>query len=390
MSLVKKPRLTAKKLAAMKRNQKLSHGPKTAEGVERIRAAHLRHGRYAQWEETALLDLGEDSADLEDLREKLQREWRPRLGSEEELVERLARALWRMQRFDRMQEGIALRQAQAANRGREARLHAQMMNLKIQSTALQLLAQSVAQEYYVTTPGDLEQMQTLHGEGVMKELGEIALALFYQLQAPGAEDSEKAREEDELEKARTIVTQARAIFNLPPFTPEEERRRGFPPKLEIPQEEEVDVTEDFDPVSTDPSFHSGQALKVGATEEAGADLEATTRKANYPQITEEEWEARERPRQLLENILKRQVELCEMERVANLRECVKGPSPYERAAEIAPTHPSTLFVQRMEDSYFRQIWRLKNLLMKIKQHASRVEASGAPLACEDVNESKGG
>ncbi len=383
MSLVKKPRLTAKKLAALRRNRKHSHGPKTAEGVERIRAAHLRHGRYAQWEETALLDLGEDSADLRELREKLQCEWRPRSGSEEELVERLARALWRMKRFDRMQEGMAVRQAQEANRGREARLHAHMMNLKMNSAVLQMLAQSVAQEYYVTTPEDLEQMKNLRREGAMKELGEIALALFCQLQAPGAVESEEAGEvEDELENARRVVTQARAIFNLPPFTREEERQRGFGLEPETPPDEEGDVPADFDPVSAD--------LKVGATE-ASADLQAAdTRQADYPQITEEEWESRERVRQLLQHILTRQVELCEMERLANLRECVKGPSPYERAAEIAPTHLSAMVMQRMEDSYFRQIWRLTNLLMKIKRHASRAEGPEAPAACEDVNEKKGG
>src|SRR5271157_4480680 len=55
----------------------------------------------------------------------------------------------------------------------------------------------------------------------------------------------------------------------------------------------------------------------------------------YPSITAAEWEARERPRHLLENILRRQVEICEEQRQAVLKESVKGPSPYERAAEIA-------------------------------------------------------
>jgi len=44
MSLIKKHEVTEKQLAANRRNQRLSHGPVTAEGRERIRAAHLRHG----------------------------------------------------------------------------------------------------------------------------------------------------------------------------------------------------------------------------------------------------------------------------------------------------------------------------------------------------------
>ena len=62
MSLVKKHEMTEKHLAANRRNQKLCHGPVTAEGRERIRAAHLRHGFYAQAEEAALRALGEDPA----------------------------------------------------------------------------------------------------------------------------------------------------------------------------------------------------------------------------------------------------------------------------------------------------------------------------------------
>jgi hypothetical protein len=59
------------------------------------------------------------------------------------------------------------------------------MRLKMRATSWQLLAQSVAQEHYVTTPADLDQVKSLRDEGAMKELGDIAVALFYQLQEPG-------------------------------------------------------------------------------------------------------------------------------------------------------------------------------------------------------------
>jgi hypothetical protein len=52
-----------------------------------------------------------------------------------------------------------------------------------------------------------------------------------------------------------------------------------------------------------------------------------------PGISAAEWEKRERPRQLLENVLKRQVEVCEAQRKATLKESLKRPSPYERAKD---------------------------------------------------------
>ena len=57
----------------------------------------------------------------------------------------------------------------------------------------------------------------------------------------------------------------------------------------------------------------------------------------YPKITAEDWKARERARKLLRNILTRQVEACEAQRKALLKESLAGPSPYELAAEIAPS-----------------------------------------------------
>ena len=44
MSLVKKP--TMRKLVVAQRNARLSRGPATSEGRERVRAAHLVHGFY--------------------------------------------------------------------------------------------------------------------------------------------------------------------------------------------------------------------------------------------------------------------------------------------------------------------------------------------------------
>ncbi len=74
----------------------------------------------------------------------IKEEWHPSRPFQEMLVARQARAVWRGERADRMQEGYALRQAQKVNQSREARVHAQMMRLKMAEGSLKSLAQSVA------------------------------------------------------------------------------------------------------------------------------------------------------------------------------------------------------------------------------------------------------
>jgi hypothetical protein len=339
MSLVKKPAMTEKKVAANARNRKLAHGPATVEGRERIRAALLRHGFYAPAEEVAMRALGEDPARYQELLEELWETYQPTNGAQEGLVIHLARCTWLMNRAVRMQEGCALRQAQEVSSGRQDRLHAQMMRLKMTAESLRLLVQSVARERYVTTPEDLEKMKNLRQEGVLKELGDIALALFYQLQAPGTGEDGL----DPMETAHRMVAQAKEIFGIStePYRPPWKVAPDSRPREEDPREAAAEEEHD----------------------------------AQYPYISAAEWEARERPRQLLENILTRQVEICEEQRRALLKESVKGPSPYERAAEIAPTHPTARLMRRMQDSNFREVRRLTNLLLKLKRHEHRMEAS---------------
>jgi hypothetical protein len=167
MSLIKKHEVTEKQLAANRRNQKLCHVPLTGEGRERIRAAHLRHGFYAQAEEVAMRALGEDPAHFQELVEGLWEEWNPAGASQEGLVICLARATWLMNRAARMQEGCAVRQATEVNSGRQDRVHARMMRLKMTEDRLGQLVHAVAYEHYVTTAGNLEKMKNLHQEGAM-------------------------------------------------------------------------------------------------------------------------------------------------------------------------------------------------------------------------------
>ena len=83
------------------------------------------------------------------------------------------------------------------------------------------------------------------------------------------------------------------------------------------------------------------------------------------------------------------METCEAQRKAPRKESLKGPSPYERAAEIAPTHPNARLMRRMQDSNFREVRRLTNLLLKIKRYERQMEALGKSAALHDVPETKG-
>ena len=344
MSLRKKPAITEKRIAASRANGSRSRGPVTVARRETIDAAHSIHGFSAEAEDVAMRALGEDPEKFQQLLQGLWETYSPADAAQEGLVIRLARATWLMNRADRTQEGCALRQARDVNSGRQERLHAQMMRLRITADSLRLLARSVERPHYVTPPGDLEKMKSLQEEGVLKDMGEIALALFYQLQPPGT----GADGIDPQERSRQALMRIKEIFGLNRDTPPPPRRNPFSgAPVEAPP----------DDLSLPPAPPPASVTK--------------SEDERYPNITPAEWEARQRPRQLLENILKRQAEACEEQRNAILKESVKGPSPYERAAEIASTDRNTLFLRKMQDSYFREVRRVTNMLLKLKRHSAR-------------------
>jgi len=340
MSLIKKPQMTEKKLAANRENQKLCNALGTDERGERIRAALRRFGYNAQAEEIAMRGLGEDPADFRELLEALWEEWNPAGSLQEGMVIRLARVMWLMNRSDRSQEGAALRRVQSADRGRVNRLHARMMRLKMTVQTLRSLARSVAVWHYVTTVEDLNVMKKPHQEGVAGEMGEIAMDLFSQLREPNA-DKDGVSEE---EQYRGAVNSFRSIFGL------EEIRE--PVSMLKPAGERIVIRPE--------GYVEADASPDG---EEGEDSNKDDR---YPKITEEDWIARERARKLLRNILSRQAEACEAQRKALLKESLAGPSPYDFAAEIAPSHADALLMRRTQDANMRDVRRLINLLLKIE------------------------
>ena len=104
MSLLKNRPLTEKMISANQANARRSRGLR-AEGRARIRDANLRHGFYSKERDKALRALGEKPEEFAAMVQAVEEEWKPASPFQELLAMRLARALWRANRADRMQEG---------------------------------------------------------------------------------------------------------------------------------------------------------------------------------------------------------------------------------------------------------------------------------------------
>ena len=408
MSLSKKRRMTEKSLAAHRRNAKLSKGPATPDGRERISKAHLRHGFYSQSQEAAARVLGEDPEEFRRLREGLRGKTTGAATLEEQIADRLARAFLLLDRADRMQEGYALQKAREEDCKREGRLHMQMMHLKMTAREWYFLSLSVARQCYVTVPYDLDLMKQLHKEGMVKDMSEVALGLFYQLREPGTlgPGHPGFDDNDGIAQQRRVLFKIKQIFGLengpdPDAKPARRPALPLPPASKVAGAAPAGAAPDSRPANagvgaTQPELDTA-SQQVDTTADANAEsrapnpespvsnpgpqtpnLESLTPNSEsrvpssefrdaYPNITEKQWEAREPARQLLENLLTRQVEIFDAQHRELMRQCVNGPTPYERAAQIAPTHPDAPFMQRMEDSNLRQITRLSHLLVRLRR-----------------------
>lgn len=91
-----------RRIEANRRNAQLSTGPKTAAGKAKVAQNAVTTGLLAR--ETLLPD--EDPQALERLAEALHAEWKPQRLREEDLVDLMVRARWRLCRLGRVEAGI--------------------------------------------------------------------------------------------------------------------------------------------------------------------------------------------------------------------------------------------------------------------------------------------
>ncbi|HUI43481.1 MAG TPA: hypothetical protein VL523_16070 [Terriglobia bacterium] len=186
MSLVKKPDMTPEKLAANQVNAHLSGGPATEEGVERCRDARVRHGFYARpVRSEALRILGEDPEEFDRLLDSLQASWQPSDEFQFRLVNRLARAIWRLERSDRVQDSIAVRQVRQINHELDSLIAKQLRPFDQKIESLELLAEAVSDEQFAAGSDEFAALDAGFG-GELQGRAEQALNLLYQLVDPEA------------------------------------------------------------------------------------------------------------------------------------------------------------------------------------------------------------
>ena len=288
MSLVKKPILTPRRLAANRSNGRLSCGPATPEGIERMRAANLRHGFYSQAQGEALRALGEDPAEFEHLLESLMATWEPADHFQTWLVSRLARALWRMERGDRIQESMAVAQLERMDVNVERLAREAKAEYEKKATRLKSLTAAVAQEDYFTSLQEIKLFDDIYGSEPKGRPEEI-FVLLYRLLKPRPQDSKP------------------------------------------PDDEPTPI----------------------------------------PEIPVAEGRERREARKELQDLLSQEVQAFKEARSERGDELVETTSPYYRTAMMTPMHWRAALVARMEDSSFRQVERITNLLIKLQANAER-------------------
>jgi len=282
MCLTPKREVTEKKLAANQMNGRKSRGAVTPEGKARAAKANLRHGFYSQADPEVLRALGEDPAQYRRMMKSLETDLPEAM--EAQIVGRIGRTFWRMQRAERMQEGLALKRVRKGTQ----------------------------MEEFMATPRTLENNQTY----------EALCALYRPINNP---DPPPSRQD--------IEDLIHAFGAKPP----DEIKKAFPLyrayweaawKAPIPNE-------DGEP---NPNPSPAELERDAAREKFEAALDPVTDK--YARM---------------QDMLMKQFE--------------QVRSPENIAALMAPKDENALLMQRMEDSSLRQLWRLTDILLKLRKGA---------------------
>ena len=190
MSLTKRPKMTAKKIASSRANGRRSRGARTLEGKARAATANLRHVFYSQSQSEILLALGEDPERFEKLVDSLTEIWLPANQMEMRLVMRLARAMWRMDRADRIQESLTVEQLY---RSMPKPTPVQIIDriLKEKAGKMLTLTAEVSRPGHFTSHADFELFDELFGADPQKPGSDedSIIFLMQRLEEQGTEDA---------------------------------------------------------------------------------------------------------------------------------------------------------------------------------------------------------
>jgi len=164
MSLIRKQKMTEKNLAAKRSNGRKSRGAVTPAGKARAAVANLRHGFHSQAQDPAMTALGEDPADYQRLLKSLVDDLQPRAGLQGELVLRMGRVLWRMQRAERMQDGLAMKRVQSGLRIEDLVAGPRMLRIKTIYEGLCALGRMLNRPDSTPLPGEIEGLVSAFGD----------------------------------------------------------------------------------------------------------------------------------------------------------------------------------------------------------------------------------
>ncbi len=185
-TLTAKRQVSARSLAANQRNGTRSHGPRTPQGKARSAAGPLRHGYFSKSAAVALTALGEDSAEFKRRFQSLIDTYQPADPLQMALVYRLMRALWRMERFDRMAESATVNFLTAAERKTNQAKALTLMPVFYKLQRLEALVQVAVTPDVVVGAKELELFQKAQHD-LPPEAAAQMLPLLLRLRAPGTE-----------------------------------------------------------------------------------------------------------------------------------------------------------------------------------------------------------
>jgi hypothetical protein len=183
VSLIKKLEVTPERIAANQANAQLSRGPVTPDGLERAREARVIHGFYSDNAKEALRILGEDPEEFGVLNSSLRQIWQPGDDFESRLVQRLARAIWRCQRGDRMQESMAVTRVKRMDARADHRARRQKVAYERKLAGLNSLLEACNRAEFTTTQVEIDTLASAYNGKPKGRAGQI-LVLLLRL-APG-------------------------------------------------------------------------------------------------------------------------------------------------------------------------------------------------------------